>query len=511
MKNTKIMAVLAIFLAAALFIGAASADDATVTAETNLLTYGHNDTITLTITSNTTISNYSINVTYGEGVPFHPAAFVNNVSTTTFRASYGNETIELRQNTTAGADQILNLPMTLEITVNNRPVGEGKDAFVFEHIYVAGSNGKLIKYSDGQNPTAVNIISGTAATDGVGTVFYLTEDAVDGQYGAYYYTGTPTNGEFIYIWYPEISLQAELADSPGDSIDGTTITRETQVSFLINSPKVAPAMDAVAKIVFTTPSGGTTTAFGGANYNDNDCSDIELEGTQTTVDAMSVGPNAEAGLWTAQAEYVTSPFNPYAAKSNTIKFTVQSSTLTLTAAKDSIIRSNSFTVTIQGEAKTPYVIYLDNAEASDNAPTLTPDQSGYKGPVTSIKSPQSTAATTVYGGAVFETNAAGQRVVQYDTTGDTKDKSYTVKVNALKETFTNNGLAVIDPSTYDTVKVKVEIGAVTMSASGDGSYYIGDEIVLSGSLPVRQRTERRCSCPQGSAHQDCCQCSRQPG
>ena len=476
MKNTKIMAVLAIFLAAALFIGAASAVDATVGVEGLQSSYGHNDTITLTITSNVTLDDtHSVNVTYAG----------KDYSTTigtpvTFQASYGNETISFKKNASSD-DNIVNLPMTRSITVNNRPVEEGRDAFVFERIYVTGSDtGKLIKYSDGQNPTAVNIISGTPALDEVGTVFYLTEDAVDGQYGAYYYTGTPSAGKFIYIWYPEISLQAELADSPGDSIDGTTITRETQVFFLINSPKVAPAMDAVAKIVFTTPSGGMTTAFGGVD--DNDCSAIKLEdGTQTAVDAMSVGPNAEAGLWTAQAEYVTSPFNPYAAKSNTIKFTVQSSTLTLTAAKDSIIRSNSFTVTIQGEAKTPYVIYLDNAEASDNAPTLTPDQSGYKGPVTSIKSPQSTAATTVYGGAVFETNAAGQRVVQYDTAGDTKDKSYTVKVNALKETFTNNGLAVIDPSTYDTVKVKVEIGAVTMSASGDGSYYIGDEIVLSGT------------------------------
>ena len=478
MKNTKIMAVLAIFLAAALFIGAASAVDATVGVSDLKSSYDHNDTITFKITSNVTLTPYSVNVTYAGETK---SVDVGTVGTTvTFKASYGNETISFAKNTSS-TDNIVNLPMTRSITVNNRPVEEEEDAFVFEHIYVTGSDtGKLIKYSDGQNPTAVNIISGTAATDGVGTVFYLTEDAVDGQYGAYYYTGTPSNGKFIYIWYPEISLQAELADSPGDSIDGTTITRETQVSFLINSPKVAPAMDAVAKIVFTTPSGGTTTAFGGAN--NNDCSAIELEdGTQTAVDAMSVGPNAEAGLWTAQAEYVTSPFNPYAAKSNTIKFTVQSSTLTLTAAKDSIIRSNSFTVTIQGEAKTPYVIYLDNAEASDNAPTLTPDQSGYKGPVTSIKSPQSTAATTVYGGAVFETNPAGQRVVQYDTTGDTKDKSYTVKVNALKEDFTNNGLAVIDPSTYDTVKVKVEIGAVTMSASGDGSYYIGDEIVLSGT------------------------------
>ena len=34
---------------------------------------------------------------------------------------------------------------------------------------------------------------------------------------------------------------------------------------------------------------------------------------------------------------------------------------------------------------------------------------------------------------------------------------------------------------WDEVKVKVEKGAVTMSASGDGSYYIGEEITLSGT------------------------------
>ena len=495
MKNTKIMAVLVVLLAAMLFAGSVTAGEMSEQDFKNVTTNVTGDDIIayldepLSIEIHNTSAlidtdNVTVTVYWGNGasteVDLEDSGTKYNVTASYTYPEIGTYSITLQSG--AVSKEVADVTVYRNLTSQD-------DAFVYEHIVVDGSDSpsKLIKYSEGTNPTAVNIIS----SDENG-VFYLTESVVNGQYGTYYYSGTPssTNTDYIYIWYPEISLQAELADSPGDSIDGTTITRDTQVSFLINSPKVAPAMGAVAKIVFTTPSGGTTTAFGGVNSDSNDCSDIELEGTQTAVDAMFVGSNAEAGLWTAQAEYVTSPFNPYAAKSNTIKFTVQSSTLTLTAAKDSIIRSNSFTVTIQGEAKTPYVIYLDNAEASDNAPTLTPDQSGYKGPVTSIKSPQSTAATTVYGGAVFETNAAGQRVVQYDTTGDTKDKSYTVKVNALKEAFTNNGLAVIDPSTYDTVKVKVEIGAVTMSASGDGT--VTSSSCLSADRTSMQLSSRTC-------------------
>ncbi|MBU3833409.1 MAG: PGF-CTERM sorting domain-containing protein [Candidatus Methanocorpusculum faecipullorum] len=452
MKNTKIMVVLAVFLAAALFIGAASAADATVSAKTDKLTYDHDGTITLTITSNTTISNYSINVTYA-GVTIHPGAFdTKNVSTTTLTASYGNETIVLSQNTT-GADQILSLPMTLEITVNNRPVEKGHDAFVFEHIFVDGANGKLIKYSEGQNPTAVNTISGD------GNVFYLTESVVNGQYGAYYYggdqPGTTSQGNYIYIWYPEISLQAELTDSPGDSIDGQGITKETEVTFLINSPQVQPAFGtgAAAKIIFTTPSNGKTTYFGKKNINNE-----PLTGTQTAIKAGVIGTSAEAGTWTAQAEYTLEPFATYAAKSNTISFTVRSESLTVTADKDSVIRSNPFVVAISGEAKTDYSIYITNPEDDANKnPSLMLGQPGYQG-------------LDSDGHAVFETKADGTRTVQFNTYATTEDKSFTVRVERTA-----------DVSDWDEVKVKVEKGAVTISASGDGSYYIGEEITLTGS------------------------------
>ena len=489
MKNTKIMAVLAIFLAAALFIGAASAADATVTATIPSQTYGHNDTIAISLSStNGTLTNGTM-ITATYGTQSVNATFANNATALELQllAEYGESTISLESSN----ENVVIVPSSITITVNNRPVDDGKDAFVFEHIYISGAT-TLTKYSEGTNPTAVNQIAGKNG------VFYLTEAVVNGQYGAYYYEGNPKDDvdTFIYIWYPEISLQAELTTNSvtgatsGDSINGKTINKNTEVSFLINSPKVAPALDDVtAKIVFTTPAGGVTTVFG--DNPDNNLVDIELTDTQTIAlgKGMTIGTNAEPGTWTAQAEYLTAPFNDYAEKSNTVTFTVQSTTLTVSAAKDSVIRSNPFTVTIQGDSQMVYFVYLDGASASDVNPTLQPGQSGMvttaAGSAVDITVPLvGTGGNLASTYGYFETDASGKRTVQYNTLDNTEDKTYTIKVYATgmtKAEVQDADVVNIHGNDYDSVKVKVEKGAVTISASGDGSYYIGEEIKLSGT------------------------------
>ena len=481
------MAVLAIFLAAALFIGAASAADATVTATIPSQTYGHNDTIAISLSStNGTLTNgTTITATYGtQNVN---ATFANNATALELQllAKYGESTISLESSN----ENVVIVPSSITITVNNRPVDDGKDAFVFEHIYISGAT-TLTKYSEGTNPTAVNQIAGKNG------VFYLTEAVVNGQYGAYYYEGNPKDDvdTFIYIWYPEISLQAELTTNSvtgatsGDSINGKTINKNTEVSFLINSPKVAPALDDVtAKIVFTTPAGGVTTVFG--DNPNNNLVDIELTDTQTIVGGMTIGDTAEPGTWTAQAEYLTAPFNDYAEKSNTVTFTVQSTTLTVSAAKDSVIRSNPFTVTIQGDSQMVYFVYLDGASASDVNPTLQPGQNGRvttaAGSAVDITAPLvGTGGNLASTYGYFETDASGKRTVQYNTLDNTEDKTYTIKVYATgmtKAEVQDADVVNIHGNDYDSVKVKVEKGAVTISASGDGSYYIGEEIKLSGT------------------------------
>ena len=321
--------------------------------------------------------------------------------------------------------------------------------------------------------------------------------------GVWYDNTTKASSKKYYsIWYPEITLMGELskkddngdATSSGDTINGKTINKDTNVSFIIVAPKLggvnvsvdekdatgtaALTTNATVKIVFTTPANGKTTMFG-----EKDFTEIKLDATQVYAKnaVVSPGDNAIAGTWTAQAEFDSpNSFADYAEKSNSISFTVQSTSVSITAAKDSVIRSNPFTVTIQGKSLTSYAVYLETPSASDVNPTLQDDQIGFQTEYTFDDGKYKVAAGEItYDGSgviggIFNTDASGQRIVQFNTGADTEDKTYTVKVSALKGN-------AFDTATYDKVKVKVEKGAVTITASGDGQYYIGQEITLSGT------------------------------
>ena len=356
---------------------------------------------------------------------------------------------------------------------DTRTVGNGSTVFVYENISLSDAPEAytLTQYSsDGQ--TADKTIS---AENGV---FVLSE--VSGMYGRYYYSGSPSseNGKYLEICHPDITLEAELttgADgaTSNDSIDGKSVYKDTVVSFLINAPKVGPAYynatagtGATAKIVFTTPVGGKITAFGTANF-----SSITLKASQTLAGYTTAGGDAAAGTYTAQAEY-TYPqcFAGNAVKSNTISFTVQSSTLIITAAKDSVVRSHPFTVTISGKAQTVYAVFIEDYKTTtDIIPTLQPGQNGYQSG-SDMKTTDGQIA-----GANFTTDANGKRTIQFNTTENTEGKTYTIKVQGYD--IDGN----LDAGDYDNVQVKVEKGGVTISASGDGSYYIGEEINLTGT------------------------------
>jgi Predicted solute binding protein len=73
-------------------------------------------------------------------------------------------------------------------------------------------------------------------------------------------------------------------------------------------------------------------------------------------------------------------------------------------------------------------------------------------------------------GAIVNTTGSGTRSIEFNTSGLTEAKTYTIEVKEL---------APGDKS--DDVKVKVEAGSVTVTASGTGNYYIGEEITFSGT------------------------------
>ncbi len=382
-----------------------------------------------------------------------------------------------------------------------RTVVTGDDAFVYEQIDYAGiaTTDKLVKFSGDSTPVALNTIP--ASTVAGATYFDLLEGAVGTSTGTYYLNAYG-NAFTVNIWYPEMTLKAYLGTSY-DSIEGKTINKLTDVRFVIEAPKVGPAtgtpgLVAPVRIVFTTPVGGKTTDFGNGQFDATSLGGFN--GAVQLIAPLAAPQTSDAaGTYVAQAEFTNSDFigipDKYK-KSNTISFTVQSTSLTLTANKDSVVRSNPFTVTIQGQSQYVYFVYLDGATESDVNPTLQDGQSGMKGhllafadnlnvPTNSAGTylfQMSSAASTLQGtSAYFATDASGKRTVQYNTNADTEDKTYTIKVYDIADEST----FVFGPNQYgtdnDKVKVKVEKGAVTITASGDRSYYIGEEIKLTGT------------------------------
>ncbi|MCQ2355925.1 MAG: hypothetical protein MJ014_02735, partial [Methanocorpusculum sp.] len=123
----------------------------------------------------------------------------------------------------------------------------------------------LYFYSSDSTPTLI----ATLKADPITGYFNLLEAAVNGHYGTWYaepYT-TTLSSKYITIWYPDIALKAELTTgtagaTSGDSVDGKTFNKNTEVSFLIEAPNVGPADISTVKIVFITPAGGKTTQFG---------------------------------------------------------------------------------------------------------------------------------------------------------------------------------------------------------------------------------------------------------
>ena len=380
-----------------------------------------------------------------------------------------------------------------------RDVAVGHDAFVYETIKVTNASENattLAKYSGDATPVVLNTINANSKGE-----FELLEEAVGTYTGVYRVNGNAN--ETINIWYPEMSLKAYLGETSYDTIDGKTITKSSEVRFVVGSPKVGAAtsnetggLNPVVRVLFTTPVGGKTTDFGltpiNGGWGTANFDNLYFNGSVQIISAVAKpGDNANAGTYVAQAEFKGADSTSGAfpgipdkyKKSNTVSFTVQSTSLTLTANKDSVVRSNPFTVTIQGESQTVYFVYLDGASSSGVNPTLQLGQNGMKSYTasavkTGAKLVDDTQANLKNTFGYFTTDASGKRTVQYNTAANTEDKTYTVKVYLMAEDKDGGNVTV---QTYDSVKVKVEKGAVTVTASGDRSYYIGEEIKLTGT------------------------------
>ncbi|MCJ7741072.1 MAG: DUF3821 domain-containing protein, partial [Methanoregula sp.] len=190
-------------------------------------------------------------------------------------------------------------------------------------------------------------------------------------------------------------------------------------------------------------------------------------------------------------------------RSEPTTITLVSDTVSITANKDSVVRTKPFSITITGKPSGYYNVWIKStktmniSEYDNGAPIVTPFQDNVipGSPITDAYLYQNGGGTanvtsnaygdgTNYAYAQVKLSTSGTRTIEFSTTSNTKAQKFTVRVEA-----NNFGLGLGNTTVAylngqfkgDEVDVKVEKGAVTIVAAGDQSYYLGEEIKLSGT------------------------------
>jgi len=261
---------------------------------------------------------------------------------------------------------------------------------------------------------------------------------------------------YVNVQNPESTLDIMLNSSPKDSVNGKSITRGTGLDFKFYSNVDFGGTGATANVEITLPGGGVVTTYDGTPLT------FGANGQTQYIPNVVFGQAAEAGTYTAVAKWARSTdFFGKDFDSKPVTFEVLTKPLALSANKDSVVRGNSFTVTVTAESRTEYILSVKSG--GNDSPLITPGQTAVNYTV---------AGETDWNRTV-KTNAGGTATIQFNTTATgalkTDDKTFTIRVDNLKG------------DKNDEVKVKVEGGSVTITASGTGTYYIGEEITLSGT------------------------------
>jgi len=143
--------------------------------------------------------------------------------------------------------------------------------------------------------------------------------------------------------------------------------------------------------------------------------------------------------------------------SETKTVTLGSDTLMLEVSKNSVVRGKPFAVTVTGQPNANYKLSFKGLSTSVIAPKVTEFQEGV-----------TTTSTANTWNVV--TDSSGKRTVEFTTYSETKEQKYTIRV----ESYTS-------PVKSDEVAINVVKGGMTLTATGNQNYYLGEEIKFSGT------------------------------
>lgn len=375
-----------------------------------------------------------------------------------------------------------------------------------------GTISRLVKIEDNdfEKKSEVNDFRVNEADDTI-TTNLQGADFKDSYFGTYFVENESglLKDYKLYFEKPTLKVDVVLANDKSSSVAGKTVTKDNQVFFKVDTGKVGSTHNANVPANYFNlkvelkgeKDGSTITVIPHDGYNQ------DLKGVDVTQQLLYVGNSTNYdgtpadGIYlkdlTAQTYAVkavwTGPdgFNDYAADSAEATFTVSTVDLSIEANKENVVRNNDFSVTVTGNSKSPYFLYIKDASVADKLyPQIKVGQPGVtilgdndkfenlnvedatESAEKLADRERATNGTHYPAGtaALVDTNAGGQRTIGFNTFTYTDDKSFTIKVVNPE-----------DSSKYDDVKVKIEEGEVTITAEGSGTYYLGEEIKLSGT------------------------------
>jgi len=259
-----------------------------------------------------------------------------------------------------------------------------------------GKKGTLVYYSSittGGDGTQIGTIQKTVTVPNTKS-FELT--ATDfGSLTGQWYAFSSGSGDFsrmatgdgdlyngtILVQKPSVKLDVKLAKDgkvTTDSVDGKTVTRNSQIAFELEHNLAINDTPFMIDVEVTTPNGGKLTTFGD---NDVQLRGLELTGQKNVttnyhgaIDLKGLDPGTYTAIakWPSSSDFYDKGYN-----SNTVTFEILTKAIAISSNKDSVVRGNNFVVTITGESKADYWVFVKDAAIGANEyPTMLANQPG---------------------------------------------------------------------------------------------------------------------------------------
>lgn len=343
----------------------------------------------------------------------------------------------------------------------------------------------------------------------------------------YHYVNGAATSVAFYVADPQIDMNIWDSSAGGQNVNGKAIVQGINLTFRINTnlysindgkrsnvtPGVAlnPETDGFVTIKVKSESGSTYNKLINVSHASNSISDIFVDTQPFTwknkwatghvnggnqydyppgtyyVYAESTLNNMKENYRNGGADYTGKTVSPSYA------VTLTSDTVKLVANKETVVRGKPFSVTLTGKPNAAYHVWIKGISSMNGTgfvsdttpPQIVNSQEGVEvgvggnnfyyensGGETLAQSVPNTTGSNPYF-ALVRTNNVGVRTIEFSTSSATKAQKYTIRVETDHAQYAS--------AQSDEVDVNVEKGAVTIVAAGDQSYYLGEEIKLSGT------------------------------